>query len=246
MTVKEVFKTKIWPVIFVILLMFISLLISGLLTNFIKTLFPPESLKTYPWISSYAQNILRIPLAITIMLLLGGGLRSYGFNLKSNNLYVPPAILSGILLFVIMTVVDHLPSILWGAKIRGYPLDTTNMAGQLLRQWLVVGTSEEILFRGLAMTYLMRKFQGHIRFFKWDIHVAGVIIAVLFALAHVGTFWSGNLIYAVGQQIYGLFAGLALAYLFEKSKSLLAPIIFHNVANGLEISAVFILVWLGF
>ena len=109
-----------------------------------------------------------------------------------------------------------------------------------------MGISEEILVRGMMMTYLMRKFDGHVRFFKWDVHVAGVIIAVLFALMHIGSFWNGNLIYAVGQQIYAFILGLIYAYFYEKSRSLLAPIISHNFANGVEFLLLFLLIWIGY
>ena len=74
----------------------------------------------------------------------------------------------------------------------------------------------------------------------------GVIVAGLFALAHVESFWTGSPLYAAGQQVYAIGAGLCLAYLYAKSRSLLAPIIAHNIANGIEITAVFILKSQGF
>ncbi len=247
MNFKEILKTKIFPVIVVIIFAGLIEYLSGFLTHqSIGKLFNHGTLRSYPWIYLHIHHFLQMVLAIIVMLFLGGGLKNYGFTLRSKNLYILPAIIVGVLFGVIMTLVDHLPTIISGNKISGYDLNILNVIGMLSFGWVFSGLSEEIFIRGLMMTYLMKKFNGHIKFLKWDIHVAGVIIAILFALMHISSFWSGNLIYAIGQQIYAFILGLCYAYFYEKSRSLLSPIIAHNLSNGIEYLILFLLIWIGY
>jgi uncharacterized protein len=53
---------------------------------------------------------------------------------------------------------------------------------------------------------------GRIRFWKYDMRVAGVILALLFALAHLTSFWTENFWTALGQQIYAFTLGILYAY----------------------------------
>ncbi|NOY36842.1 MAG: CPBP family intramembrane metalloprotease [Chlorobi bacterium] len=235
-------KTKVYPVIVVIILVLLIGLISEFITLKVSKLFNPETIKSYSWINLYIHHFFEMVFAIVVMLILGGGLKNYGLTLKSKKLYIYPAIFVGVLFGIVMILVDYFPTILSGSKITGYDLNTTNVIGWLSFEWLFAGFSEEILVRGLLMTYLMKKFNGHIKFLKWDIHVAGVIIAVLFSLMHITSFWSGNLIYAIGQQIYAFILGLCFAYFYEKSRSLLSPIIAHNLSNGIEYLILFLLI----
>ena len=246
MKFKETFKRKILPVIAVIIFILLVGTASQILTNYSVKLFNPETLKAYRWIWLYFHHFFQMVLSIITIILLGGGFKNYGFTLKSKNLYISPAIIIGVMFGIIMTLVDHLPTIISGSQITGYALNTTNVIGWLSFEWVFAGLSEEIFIRGLMMTFLMKYFKGHVKFFKWDVHVAGVIIAVLFALMHISSFWSGNLIYAIGQQIYAFILGLCYAYFYEKSKSLLSPILAHNLSNGIEFVILFSLIWIGF
>src|SRR6202167_6484529 len=87
---------------------------------------------------------------------------------------------------------------------------------------------------GCYKRFLMQRTLGRIRFWKYDMHVAGVILALLFALAHLTSFWTENFWIALGQQIYAFTLGILYVYWREKSGSLLAPIIGHNVSDGVE------------
>jgi len=61
----------------------------------------------------------------------------------------------------------------------------------------------------------------------------------LFALAHLSSFWAENFSIAFGQQIYAFALGVLYAYWREKSQSLLAAIIGHNVSDGAEYVLIF-------
>lgn len=246
MNVREIARTRVLPVVVVVALSLVITWLSEFLALALGKIFSPGTLEAYPWIFLYFHHFFQMIFAIAVMLVLGGGLKSYGLTFESKNLYIFPAITVGIMFGVIMTLVDFLPTILAGVKISGYDLNPLNVMGWLSFEWVFAGLSEEIFIRGMMMTYLMRKMNGHVRFFKWEVHIAGVIIAVLFALMHISSFFSGNLIYAIGQQIYAFILGLIYAYFYEKSRSLVAPIIAHNVSNGVEFLILFLLIWVGF
>lgn len=90
----------------------------------------------------------------------------------------------------------------------------------------------------------MHHTSGRVRLWKFDMHVAGVILALLFALAHVTSFWAEIFWLALGQQIYAFALGILYAYWREKSGSLLAPIIGHNLSDGVECALMFLMTWL--
>lgn len=88
----------------------------------------------------------------------------------------------------------------------------------------VVGApiTEEVVFRGV----LFRSFAG-----RTGLHVAAVLSAAVFAVIHFEVLFSQPL--ALG----GLFViGLALAYAFHYTGSLVVPIVGHAVFNGISVS----------
>jgi len=72
-------------------------------------------------------------------------------------------------------------------------------------------------------------------------HVARVILALFFALAHATNFWQQPF-WAAGQQAYVLALGILYAYWHEKSGSLLAAILGHNMSDLVEYALLFLLV----
>jgi hypothetical protein len=49
---------------------------------------------------------------------------------------------------------------------------------------------------------------------------------------------------ALGQQIYAFMLGVLYAYWLEKSQSVVAPIVGHNISDGVEYAIV--LLWIAF
>lgn len=89
----------------------------------------------------------------------------------------------------------------------------------------------------------MQRSSGRVRLWNYEMHVAGVILAMLFAIAHLTSFWTENFWIASGQQIYAFALGIFYAYWREKSGSLLAPIIGHNMSDGVEYVLMFLMTW---
>lgn len=238
-------RLRFWPIAAMIGLGFLVILPSGLANVAVERLIGMERTMEMPWIALYANHFIQLLIAL---LLIGwfskGRFAEYGMQWPKGKSYVRAAILWGTFFGVFMTVVDYLPAILARTPPEDFPLTGLNVAGWLSFEGLFVGFGEEIPFRGLMQTFLMKRTSGRIRFLKYDMHVAGVILAFLFALAHVNNFWQRPFWPALGQQFYAFALGILYAYWYEKSGSLLASIIGHNIGDVVEYALVFLMIWL--
>ncbi len=173
-----------------------------------------------------------------------GRFSDYGLRWPKGKGYVVAAIAWGAFFGIFMTAVDYLPQILRRLPPPGHLLlAPANIAAYLAAYGLYAGPSEEIPFRGLLQTFLMQRTTGTVRLGRYQMHVAGVILALLFALAHITSFWQINFWLALGQQVYAFALGILYAYWREKSGSLLAPILGHSLSDGVEYALMFFLTW---
>jgi membrane protease YdiL (CAAX protease family) len=108
-----------------------------------------------------------------------------------------------------------------------------------------VGISEEIPFRSLFLAYLLTAMPQRIRIGRTTLSVATLVAAVVFSLAHVASFWEVPLSAAIGQQIYVIALGIFYGWLFERSRSVVAPIVAHNAGDFVEWCCLFLMqaVW---
>jgi membrane protease YdiL (CAAX protease family) len=143
-----------------------------------------------------------------------------------------------------MLAADYLPQILAHQPPRlGYPLTPGSAAGWLVFEGLYVGPTEEIPFRSMLVPFLMAMLPARVRLGRFEMHWAGIIVALIFALLHVTSFASRPWPIALGQQAYALALGILYAYWLEKSGSILAPIVGHNASDGVEYILLF--AWVG-
>lgn len=194
----------------------------------------PAQLETMPWLPGYAsESGFLIGALICIGFLSKGQFSKFGLRLPRGKSYLKAAFLWGIFFGLLMIVVDHLPQLIAHVP-PAVSLSRKNIAGGLVFEAVFPGVAEEVLFRGLLFTYLSSRISGRIRFLKFDLHIAGVLIAAMFALIHLSNFWLQPLWQALGQQLYAFGFGLFYAYWYEKSGSLAAAIVGHNVGNFVE------------
>jgi membrane protease YdiL (CAAX protease family) len=199
---------------------------------------------TLPWL--YMQHALQLVIALLAIAVVKRLVPAdYGLHCPRRKTYVLPAVLWGAAFGVIMTLVDYAPELMAHAKPQvGYPLTSSNVLGWLFFESVYVGPTEEIPFRALLVTYLAATMPGKLRVGRLDMNWAGVIVALIFALLHAANFSLRAWPLALGQQIYALVLGVLYAYWLEKSKSVLAPIIGHNVSDGVEYAILFL--WIAF
>jgi hypothetical protein len=124
----------------------------------------------------------------------------------------------------------------------GFPITAPNVIGWTFFEGVYVGPTEEILFRSLLVGYLMAVLPGRVRLGNYEMSCAGVIVAATFAFAHVATFLAHPSYAAAGQQLYAFALGILYAFWFEKSRSVVAPIVGHNVSDVVEYVICFILI----
>jgi hypothetical protein len=193
----------------------------------------------------YAQHGFQLVLALLVIFVLQRFVPAdYGLHWPRGKTYFGAATVWGIFFAVLMTVVGETPQLLHhSVPDLGYKLTPPTMAGWLAFEGIYVGPTEEIPFRALMVTYLAAALPGRVRFGRYDMHQAGVIIALVFALAHANSFFTDPWYLALAQQVYAFALGVLYAYWLEKSGSIIAPIIGHNVSDGL--AYVILFAWVG-
>lgn len=221
-------------VVAVIAMLLVIFFFGGLFRHFAERRLPMDTIMPMPWTLYFPGHAGQLVGAlICIAVVSRGRFREFGLRPPTGPSYVFPAIAWGMFFGLLMTVVDYLPNLLQH-QAPELPLTRANVAGWLSFEALWAGTVEEIAFRGLLLTFLMRRFNARVRLAGYDMHAAGVIIAGLFALAHLHSFWTRPLFEAAGQQLYAFALAILYAYWYEKSGSLLAPIVGHNLGNTVE------------
>lgn len=130
-----------------------------------------------------------------------------------------------------------------------YPLTARNIAGQLGFQLLLSGPSEELIFRAFAITMLALLVNGVVfskdtgvgkvvfKILGGELTVANLIAAIIFGLAHVGfSFAPFSLSYDTFQVIYAVILGLFYGVCYERSKSMVYPMMMHSISNVVAVS----------
>ncbi|POZ89764.1 hypothetical protein CN13_02310 [Petrotoga sp. HKA.pet.4.5] len=125
-----------------------------------------------------------------------------------------------------------------------YPLTCTNVLGYLSFQLFLSGPSEEILFRALPIsiiTCLIPSEKG-IKISKLHISWANLISAIFFALAHIK--WTVNP-FSVSmnyfQLLFSLVLGTMYGIVYQRSKSVIYPMMMHSLSNVAIVGAEYIL-----
>jgi membrane protease YdiL (CAAX protease family) len=132
------------------------------------------------------------------------------------------------ILFVILSFLLYgLCSVLFGIFFGVYTFDLGVIFGYpnwvFLYFMLTAGVWEEIAFRGVILNLLLRKFSN----------LTSIILnGILFGLIHFFNILSGYSLYDVLNQVfYTSCLGVALAYIYVKTKSLLPCMLFHYLFN---------------
>lgn len=154
----------------------------------------------------------------------------YGLDLQDGRSYVAVAFLWGIIFGVLLTLVEAGPSLLAHVAPRLDPSLRANIPGWIAYNGLYVGVAEEVPFRALVVTYLIATMPGSWRIGRYAMSAAGVVAAIIYALSVAG-FLTVALPIAIGHFVCQFLLGVLYAYWLEKSKSVIAPIIGHNVSS---------------
>lgn len=119
---------------------------------------------------------------------------------------------------------------------RGAPartVDSSELVATLVFSLFLVGLSEEIVFRGLLHTWLARHVGGSWPLAGLRIPCAASWSAGIFAIAHIAVDgWPPTASADARQLLLAFVLGIYYALAYERTGSLLAPVIAHNAVDG--------------
>lgn len=117
-----------------------------------------------------------------------------------------------------------------------FAINATNVWGYLGFQLFLSGPSEEFIFRAFCIGMIALLVPG--RILKGKVSVANLIAAIVFGLAHVGIqFTPFHLSYSLFQVIYAFALGLIYGDCYEKTKSVLYPMMLHSISNVIAVGS---------
>jgi CAAX protease family protein len=204
--------------------------------------FPSGRGPTLPWL--YSQHLFQTLLALVAIFVIKRFMPfDAGLRWPPAKTFIWPAILWGAFFGVLMTVVDYAPDLLARRPMDlGFPITRDNVIGWTFFEGVYVGPTEEILFRSLLVGYLLAAMPAKLRLGRFEMGWAGIIVAAVFAFAHIANLIAHPSWASAGQQLYAFALGVLYAYWFEKSRSVVAPIIGHNVSDVVEYAICFALI----
>lgn len=175
-----------------------------------------------------------------------GNLKEYGFNLREVPHFTHKRMFGIGVFFGLVFSLSYVIQLVTDVPLDiPYPVTPLNIVGNMTFQWIIVGVSEETMFRGLIQTYLMERLEGNVEIAGREFHVGTVIAAI---------FWGGfhfiNVL--VGMPINAAFflvlitsaIGLLMGYAYQKTGSLLTTIVIHNTIFGVPTLIGYILYFL--
>lgn len=143
-------------------------------------------------------------------------------------LFTAVSIVISIALHILMYVNNQLPNY-------AYPLDGRNIIGTLGFQLFLSGPAEEVVFRSLPITMLIYAFGKSVSI-KGNVTLEVVLASILFAFAH--TNWSLRpLVFEIDyfQLFYSFVLGTIQGIVYQRSKSILYPMLMHSSSNVLMV-----------
>jgi len=189
---------------------------------------------TLPWL--YSQHAFQLVLALIAIFILKRLVPGdYGLHRPPGKTYVSAAVVWGVFFGILMLTIDNAPQLMSHTIPKlDYKPTPGNVLGWLFFEGVYVGPTEEIPFRSLLVTFLSVMMPARVRLGRFEMYAAGIVVSLIFALAHIANFWLRPWPLALGQQVYAFALGVLYAYWFEKSRSVLAPIIGHNISDVSE------------
>jgi membrane protease YdiL (CAAX protease family) len=183
------------------------------------------------------HHLAQMLIALVIIAILSKLLRiDFGFHLGERKVGMRFfLIFSGVI--AVIAVAYHIFLYATGQPITyDYPLTWSNILGSLGFQLFLSGPSEEILFRALPVTLLVFAF-GKKVFLSENITLEVVLASLLFTAAHIS--WTLSPFSISELNLFGLLYAFTMGILnglvYQKSRSLLYPILMHSVSNVLMV-----------
>ena len=147
------------------------------------------------------------------------GWRKVGLTFKQKEKSAPAWIFLGILSVLIFFI---------AIKTGDGPDDLETIAFQ----WTMPGIDEELFYRGVLLLALNETFKGTRNILGAAIGFGGILTCILFGVIHALAWKDGGVTWKLATFAMTGIPSFILLWLREKTGSLIAPILAHNVANG--------------
>lgn len=115
-----------------------------------------------------------------------------------------------------------------GFHYGGGPADADTIA----YQWTMPGIEEELFYRGVLLLALNEAFRTRWRMLGIQVGWGGVLSCVAFGLIHAMAYRNGAVSFEWSAFLMTGVPAVVLLWLRERTGSLLAPVLAHNVVNG--------------
>jgi uncharacterized protein len=149
----------------------------------------------------------------------------------------------GLVFAAIMLVADFWPQLFLHRPFDnlGYEITTVGVPGWLIGM-LGAGPNEELVFRSFLVGLLTVLVPGRVSAGKFEVPLAAVIVAILFAAAHYESFFHNPLPMAIAQAVYAAAFAILYAWLMERANSVAAPMLAHGLSDAAEVAATMALI----
>ena len=175
---------------------------------------------TWNWTGKIASALFSL---IAILILRKKFQIDFAFTLKQRKGSLKPTLITVGILVIIGVI------ILWFFSSKGSSTLETH-----LFQLTIPGIAEELAFRGLFLGLLNNVLKKTCKIFGAEIGWGVVVTSLLFGLWHgIGFDNASNFYFNFEPLLMTLMAGFILAWLRERTGSLLIPVLFHNLINEL-------------
>ncbi len=166
-------------------------------------------------------------------------LKEFGFNLNEWRYAVRLVLLFCLFWFFFQGTIGVLMMLFGNTSAAfHFPLTAWNFGGYFAFQIMLSGTSEEILFRALVMTPLLVYGARAGLAEKPNALLASGIATLIFMLAHINITFNPLRVthFNLLQQLTVFTFGAFYAFLFVRTRSLLGPILAHNLLNAVIVT----------
>lgn len=191
----------------------------------------------YPFISRYIMDSVAFIIGLTLMWRRShGDLSGYGFIWRNRPLGIETSIVTGLVLGILGILINQVSYTVFQAPFSSeYSFSLTNFLGMMSFQWIFVGIFEETITRGLVQAPLMEGLNGSLKLIRWELHIGSVVTALIFGAGHFfpHVLLGGSLITLPSHLFFTILYGLCSSYIFQETRSLVGPILMHNLVDGL-------------
>lgn len=233
----KVFKAICWVLFLTLLLLGVPKLAGAIANAFDYRVIDPDGSFAWLFVHHIAQAGIFI---IAIMGIIRFKNLDFGLGLGNVKAGKRCVLLFSLFFSLYLVVTFGIAILTESLPLFSYPMVPRNIIGYLSFQLLMSGPSEELIFRAFAITMIGLVVKG--RVFSDKVSLANLVAALIFGLAHMSfSFAPLSVSFSTIQVVYSIVLGLFYGDCYEKSGSVIYPMMMHSISNVLSVGATIII-----